>query len=96
MRHFAVTRSVPPGEYPSPIDELKLPYCGLMILHLDEPMPALIHAASTIQRCRPMLLVECKRGAQHGDLPGHFLARLGAGEFFRAGPDRIYGWAKSL
>lgn len=81
-------------EYPVPIDKYELPYCGLIILHLDDPMQALEEAKNTIERCKPVVLVECERDCQEGDAPGHFLERLWMRELFRAGPDRIYGWPK--
>lgn len=91
-RRFALVRAVPPGQIPSPIDDLQLPYCGLIVLHLPDPVDTVIGGAHTIQRCKPVLLVECTSRDGHRGDPGPILARLGACELYRAGPDRIYGW----
>lgn len=94
---FTKTHAVPPGEVPAPIDDMQLPYCGLIVLHLDpfDTLTVLVEARNLIKRCQPALLIGCQpRDGQHGDLSGHFLERLGAREIFRAGPDRIFGWAR--
>ena len=95
MLGFTTVKSVEPGVYPSPIDDLELPYCGLIVLHLPDPLPALRSAIKTLTRFHPVLLVECKRDGRPGNDPGQFLNGLGAREAYRAGPDRIYEWPRS-
>lgn len=80
------------------IDDLALPTCGLIKLDLEgAEMPALRGAVETLKRCRPVVIAECKEqwamlfGATADD-PGRFLAELGAVEFLRHGPDRLYAW----
>lgn len=81
------------------IDDLNLPWCGLIKLDLEgAEMLALKGAIETLKRCHPVVIVECKeRLAQRFDAtaeePGVFLAKLGAREVGREDPDRIYAWA---
>lgn len=80
------------------IDDLNLPFCGLIKLDLEgAEMLAFQGAAKTLKRCRPVLIVECKRALAErfgfsADDPGKCLAELGAQEVGRHGPDRVYAW----
>ncbi len=88
------------GDIPTAtIDSLSLPYCGLLKLDVEgAEMAALIGAVDTIRRCKPVVVVECsskiaKRRGISVDMPGHYLERMGAQEFFRMRHDRVYAWA---
>ncbi len=79
------------------IDSLQLPNCGLIKLDLEgaETM-ALRGAIATMQQCKPVVIVDCGRhAARYGfsaEDPGKLLEAIGAREFARHGPDRIYAW----
>lgn len=82
------------------LDSLALQTCGLIKLDLEgAEMPALIGATETLERCRPVVIVECwdlcyRNGfGYQTDDPGKFLGKLGAREAFRLGGDRVYAWS---
>lgn len=89
----------PGGDLPAvTIDSLSLTNCGLIKLDVEgAEMAAIAGARKTLKRCKPVVIVECKPGYPElfgatVEQPGQYLARLGAREAFRFGPDRVYQW----
>jgi FkbM family methyltransferase len=80
------------------IDSLNLPTCGLLKLDCEgADFHALQGAERTIKDFKPVVIVEVKQAAldRFGvkeSMIESFLMGMGATEFFRMGPDRIYGW----
>ncbi len=64
--HEGITHIVPGGSVPTlRIDDLALPICDLIQLDLEGwELYALRGAAETIQRCRPVVLVEINKGIE--------------------------------
>lgn len=81
------------------VDSLGLTNLGLLKLDCEgADFHALQGATDTIDRCKPVCVVEVKQRAldlfkvREYQIDTFFIKR-GAVELFRMGPDRVYGWA---